>query len=546
MLQPSLHPAPVTALCLPRSTVRLTHRALIALISAAILFAVAIILWLLPANAIPQVPPFAKWAATAIPFAILLLYGIAQLGILKLGDPAPASKVQLTLAFGLTPRALWLLAAGFLWLIPGYRHPQIAYAMLLWGALILLASLLDGLRLPAPVTLTASRTWLSTPSLGNTVEIELGITNPNPILLECTLTDDLPPQLLETPAIHKLRAYPRQPATIRYTVNPRERGDVHTGDLYIRYRSTLGLVSRWAVAPLAQPIRIYPELRSAEEQSLFLAKSRKIDLQLRQMRYRGLGREFESLREYRPGDDLRDVCWTASARRGDLVTRQFQAERSQSVWIVLDTGRLMRARVKDQKPDHTHTSHSSYTKLDYACSTAVALAQLALFSGDRVGLLGYGRSIQQQLLPGRGAGHMRQFLESLAQLDAEPTESDHLRATALHGRLQPRRGLILWITDLAESAMRPEVIDGAAQLLHRHVVLFVAMAQPEVAAIARAIPKNVEQMFRSAAAQEMASRRELLLARLRDQGAITMDTLPSQMTASVLNHYLSIKERAVL
>ena len=235
------------------------------------------------------------------------------------------------------------------------------------------------------------------------------------------------------------------------------------------------------------------------------------------------------LREYRPGDDLRDVCWTASARRGDLVTRQFQAGRSQSVWIVLDTGRLMRARVKDQKTDRTHTPHShssSYTKLDYACSTAVALAQLALFSGDRVGLLGYGRSIQQQLLPGRGPAHMRQFLESLAQLEVEPSESDHLRATAILGRLQPRRGLILWITDLAESAMRPEVIDGAAQLLHRHVVLFVAMAQPEVAAIARAIPQNVEQMFRSAAAQEMASRRELLLARLRDQGAITMDTLP--------------------
>jgi uncharacterized protein (DUF58 family) len=286
-------------------------------------------------------------------------------------------------------------------------------------------------------------------------------------------------------------------------VQPQERGDVQTGPVYLRYRSTLGLVSRWAVAPISQPVRVYPELRTAEDQQLFLARSRRIDLQLRQMRYRGLGREFESLREYRPGDDLRDVCWTASARRGDLVTRQFQAERSQSVWIVLDTGRLMRARVADAEAGEK-TSH--YTKLDYACSTAVALAQLA----------------------------------------AESSESDHLRATAILGRLQPRRSLILWITDLAESSMRPEVIDGAAQLLHRHVVLFVAMAQPEVAAIAAEVPGNVEQMFRSVAAQEMASRRELLLARLRDQGAIALDTLPSQMTASVLNQYLSIKERAVL
>jgi uncharacterized protein (DUF58 family) len=450
-----------------------------------------------------------------------------------------AAQPRSRLAFGLTPRALILLALGFLALIPGYYIPRLAWIMLLWDALILLIALADGLRLPRPATITASRSWLSAPSLGASVEIELSITQSSSILLDCQLTDDLPPKLLEIPITRSLRAYPRAAATLRYTVHPRHRGDVQAGALYVRYRSTLGLVTRWAIAPLTQSIRIYPELRTAEDQQLFLAKSRRIDLQLRQMRQRGLGREFESLREYRPGDDLRDLCWTASARRGELVTRQFQAERSQSVWIVLDTGRLMRATVADQK-------FNRYTKLDCACSTAVALAQLAIFSGDRVGLIGYGRRIQQQLLPNRGPAHMRQFLESLAQLEAEPSEADHLRATAILGRLQPRRSLILWVTDLAESAMRPEVIDGAAQLLHRHVVLFVAMAQPEVAAIARVIPKNVEEMFRSAAAQEMASRRDLLLARLREQGAITLDTLPSQMTASVLNHYLSIKERAVL
>jgi uncharacterized protein (DUF58 family) len=531
MLQPSLHPAPAAALCEPRKQFALTVRGFVILTIALIAAGLALLLlslwidWLLNVSL--------GWEA--------LIAGWAVIASVRQARPLSGTppKMQFDFALGLTRRSFFLLGAGFLWLIPGYYQPRLAWVMLLWDGLILFVALLDGLRLPAPATLTASRSWLSAPALGSAVEIELSVSHGNRILLDCILTDDLPPQLLETPAMHKLRAYPRLPATLRYSVRPRERGDVEAGALYLRYSSTLGLVSRWAIAPLAQPIRIYPELRSAEEQSLFLAKSRRIDLQLRQMRHRGLGREFESLREYRPGDDLRDLCWTASARRGDLVTRQYQAERSQSVWIVLDTGRLLRARVSDQK-------ENNYTKLDYACSTAVALAQLALYSGDRVGLLGYGRRIQQQLLPGRGAAHMRQFLESLAQLEAEPSEADHLRATAILGRLQPRRALILWVTDLAESSMRPEVIDGAAQLLHRHVVLFVAMAQPGVAAIARAIPANVEEMFRSAAAQEMASRRELLLARLRDQGAITLDTLPSQMTASVLNHYLSIKERAVL
>src|SRR5208337_4837010 len=254
------------------------------------------------------------------------------------------------------------------------------------------------------------------------------------------------------------------------------------------------------------------------------------------------GRDFESLREYHEGDDLRDICWTATARRGGLITRQYQTERSQAVWIVLDCGRLMRSRVR-VGGDAASTPHS---KLDYACTTAVALAQLALFSGDRVGLLAYGQSIQQRLLPGRGAVHLRQLIECLALVKAETGEADHLRATAALNRLQPRRSLILWVTDLAETAMRPEVIDGAVQLLRRHVLLFVAMAQPEVELIAQARPKNVEQMFRAAAAQEMAARRELLLARLREQGALTLDLDPNRLTSAVLNQYLKVKERAMV
>ena len=262
-----------------------------------------------------------------------------------------------------------------------------------------------------------------------------------------------------------------------------------------------------------------------------------------------MGRDFESLREYRDGDDLRDICWTATARRGNLITRQYQTERSQPVWIVMDCGRLMRSRVVSAPQASSYAATSSgrvHSKLDFACTSAVALAQLALFSGDRVGLLAYGQTIQQRLLPGRGAAHLRQLIELLAQLRAESSEADHLRATAVLGRLQPRRSLILWITDLAETAMRPEVIDGAMQLLRRHVLLFVAMAQPEVESIANARPQNVEQMFRSAAAQEMAGRRELLLARLHEQGALTLDLNPEALTSSVLNHYLTVKERAMV
>ena len=480
-------------------------------------------------------------------------------------------------AFGLTGRTIFLLLLGFLGIVPGFWDARLAYSMLAWDALVLLIALLDGLRLPAPAELAATRSWSNAPALDSDTEIELTLENHGKLIVACRLTDDLPAALIEHPAVHRLTVYPRVPASLRYRVRPGERGNCETGWLYLRYRSGLGLVERWARAPLTQQVRVYPALRTGEEQQIFLARSRQIDLQLRQARLRGLGRDFESLREYRQGDDLRDICWTATARRGDLITRQYQTERSQAVWIVLDCGRLMRTRVKSASSSAKGTGFSPkgtgfsvkgtgfspyidpeqrsralapegqpHSKLDHACTTAVALAQLALFSGDRVGLLAYGQSIQQRILPGRGAAHMRQLIEALAQVHSEPSEADHLRATATLNRLQPRRSLILWITDLAETAMRPEVIDGAMQLLRRHVLLFVTMAQPEVESIAATRPRNVDQMFRAAAAQEMAARRELLLARLHEHGALTLDLNPDALTSSVLNQYLTVKERAMV
>jgi uncharacterized protein (DUF58 family) len=446
-------------------------------------------------------------------------------------------------AFGLTPRTIWLLVAGLALALPGFWSAWFGYGMLAWDALVLLAAAWDGMRLPAAQSITVERSWSNAPSLSSATEIEIAVEQNGGTVLECRIVDDLSEALVAVPASHSLRAWPSVRATLRYKIEPRERGDVTTGAVYLRYRSLLGLIEKWAMAPLEQTVRVYPALRQGEDQEIFLARGRQIDLELRQVRERGLGRDFESLREYLEGDDLRDICWTATARRGQLITRRYQTERSQAVWIVLDAGRLLQGRILRNTDDE---NRRGFSKLDYACSTAVALAQLALYSGDRVGLLVYGQQVQQRVLPGRGPAHLRLIVEALSQAHVEGSEADHLRATATLNRWQPRRSLILWITDLAETAMRPEVIDGAMQLLRRHVLLFVAMAQPDVEAIAKGRPKNVEQMFRASAAQELVMRRELLLARLRDRGALTLDLDPDKLTSAVLNQYLRVKERAMV
>jgi uncharacterized protein (DUF58 family) len=285
-----------------------------------------------------------------------------------------------------------LLLLGTLWFVPAFFVRRFVWGVMVWDATVLIFALIDGWLLPAPRLIEATRSWVSAAVLGGASEVELAVLQRGRRLLLCRVMDDLPVAFMQAPQWLPLTCYPGIPATLRYTFTPRQRGDHPAGKLYVRYRSPLGLLERWSAADLTQTVRIYPAAHTAQEQNLFLARNRQLELQLRKQRQRGLGRDFETLRDYLDGDDLRDVCWKASARRGALITKQYQTERSQAVWLLIDAGRLLQARV------------SGYTKLDYATATALAMSQLALASGDRVGVLAYGRDTQQLIAPRRGGG----------------------------------------------------------------------------------------------------------------------------------------------
>ncbi|MGH9585911.1 MAG: DUF58 domain-containing protein, partial [Acidobacteriaceae bacterium] len=324
------------------------------------------------------------------------------------------------------------------------------------------------------------------------------------------------------------------------------RGDVTLGKVYLRYRGVLQLAERWAHADLEQKIRIYPPMeRSPESSQLYLLRIRQIALQKRRLRLRGLGREFESLREYQRGDEVRNIAWPATARRGKLITREFTTERSQQVWIVLDAGRLSRTGIT-LRDTPASDSPPTIIQLDQSTGAAVALAQTVMQAGDKAGLLVYGRHIQQQLLPAVGTGQMRQFLDALSQSRAESGEANHLNAAARLKHLQRRRGLILWITELADSARRPEIVDAVLDLARRHLVLLVVLGNPELNTAAAQQPQNVDEMFRATAASEILERRRTLLARLRAQGVLVVETTPGSVKTDAINQYLEVKSRGLI
>ena len=440
--------------------------------------------------------------------------------------------------FGL--RFFVALLAGLVWVVPAVWSARLIAGMFIWDGVFFLLWLQDLLRLPKPGQLEVRRIWRSPPSLGVRSRVTLEVHNSGARPIFARVTDETPGALRAQPSVVEIAVAAGGAVRGEYEILPGQRGDLPFGKTYIRYQSALRLAERWAVADAATHVRVLPNLEQAKQQTLFLIRTRQVAMERRRRQSRGLGRDFESLREYQPGDEIRNMCWTATARRSKPITRVFQTERSQAVWIVLDAGRLLREQILRGEAE------LRLSKLDYAVDAALALAQVAMHSGDRVGLVAYGREIQQNRSAGRGAAHLHAIVESLALVRSEPYEADHARAANLVLAEQHRRSLVVWITDLAETAGTPDVVEYALQMTRRHLVLFAAVGQPDLSDRIANRPEDEEEMFRYIAAIEIIQRRELLLRRLRQRGVLAMELMPGALATSLVNRYLDIKGRSLI
>ena len=443
------------------------------------------------------------------------------------------------LSFGFGPRFFVALVLGLVWLVPAWWFSRFIYAMLLWDLLFFAVWTWDLLRLPAPDQLEMRRVWSLRPTLAVPSYVKIAVRNFGRVSVHARIVDETPAALQLTPAEVEVDVPAGASAESQYPILPSQRGDANLNRIFVRYQSALRIAERWAVANAPQTVTVFPNLDEAKQHTLYLIRSRQVELEKRRRRQRGQGREFDSLREYREGDELRDISWTATARRNHLVTRVFQIERSQAVWIVLDAGRLLRAKVAEP-------GRIAISKLDYAANAALSLAQIAMHSGDRVGLLAYGRNIQQNLNAARGPHQMRAIVEALAHIRGEAGEADHGRAVHTLLSEQKRRSLIVWITDFAETATTPEVLEFAIHMANRHLIVFAAMGQPDLNALAAATPETTEDMYRHVAALEIADRRSALLGALRQRGVLVLELMPGMLASSLVNQYMDVKERGLL
>ncbi len=372
-------------------------------------------------------------------------------------------------------------------------------------------------------------------AMGAENEVAIKIANRTGRKVTFILKDEYPPQMeLRDPREVQLTITPGRTRSWRYQLLPTARGSYEFGSTILRFRTRLGLLWKQFEYPTSRSVKVYPDIREARKHDLYAHRNRRPEPGLRRMRVRGQGREFESLREFVIGDEIRHISWAATARRGKLITRQYTIERSQNIVVLLDTGRLMTARI------------GKLTKLDHAINATLSIAYVAAAGGDNVGLVAFSRRVMSYLPPRRGQDQINRMMEALYALEPQMIEPSYARAFNFFSANYQRRSLVVILTDLVDRDASAELLAHTSKLIPRHLPLIITIGDTDLRELVRTRPSTAADVYRQGTAEEILRQREEALARIRHAGGLALDVPAGRLSLELVNKYLEVKERGLL
>ena len=317
-----------------------------------------------------------------------------------------------------------------------------------------------------------------------------------------------------------------------YLIHPDSRGEYEWGDIHVRQLGSLGLGWRdWKIAA-RQKVEVYPDLVGLKELSVRLSIEN--SGAMRQARRLGRGTEFAELREYSTGEDIRLIDWKATARRDRPVVRVLEPEQEQTIFILLDRGRLMTARVGGLK------------RFDYGLNATLSLALAGLSRGDRVGVAVFDRDITTWIPPERGNHHLAKLVERLTPIQPVLLEPDYLGAVTKVITQQTRRALVVVITDLVDVTASGELLGAMVRLTPRYLPFCVTLNDPIVDKIAHEPTDNTRDTYARAVALDLIAQRQIAFAQLRQRGVLVLDAPCDRISEELVDRYLQLKARNLL
>ncbi len=397
----------------------------------------------------------------------------------------------------------------------------------LWAGLLVAGAAVDLILAAPPRRVAISRDLPETVRLGEGCTSTVLIRNDTGRTLRATVRESWQPSAGAANPEQHLRVRAGRVGRMEVSLLPARRGVLTVGSVTIRSFGPFGLASRQLTIPAPAELRVLPPFLSKRHLPSKLRRLRELDGRSA-VQIRGAGTEFDSLRDYVRGDDVRSIDWRASARRRDTVVRTWRPERDRRVVIVLDTSRTSAARIGDEP------------RLDTGIEAALLLAVLAQHGGDKVDFLAFDRRTRARVDSGAKGNLLNSLVTAMAPLSPELIEADFSRIPAQIRSVSPHRSLVVLLTSLDSGAVEEGLLPVLPGLAAQHLVVIASVRDPRLEEL-RVIRTTAADTYRAAAAERALLDREALAVRLRQLGAEVVDESPLDLPPKLADTYIRLK-----
>lgn len=371
-------------------------------------------------------------------------------------------------------------------------------------------------------------------NLGDENKVTVTIFNKTNQPINFSLIEGFPFEMQVRATVFKGILGPEGKREFQYQFVPKRRGEFFFGDVFVIIRSIFFIASRRVDVPLQETVHVYPSVLQMKQYELKVFQQQKTSAGIKKIRRLGNNSEFEQIKNYIQGDELKTINWKATSRRNELMVNQYQEEKSQNIYCIIDKSRNMQMEFNE------------LSMLDYSINSSLVFSNIALRKGDKAGLITYSDKIGTMLAAERSGGQMRRIQEALYNQKTQYKESNfELLYQSIRRTVRSRSLLVLFTNFETEFAMR-RAMPYLRKLNQKHILMVVFFQNSELQELAFQPSKTIHEVYQSAVAERMISIKTRIARELKQNGIQTVLTLPEELSINTINKYLELKAKGAI
>lgn len=437
-------------------------------------------------------------------------------------------------SFYLTPRFFYVLAVLSVLFLISYWFPGLYGWIWLLVYVLIVVLIVEISMLFSKNGLTAKRILPEKFSNSDLNPVSIQLKNAYPFPVKVALVDELPVQFQKRDFFKLLKIKSKQATTFQYEVRPVERGEYLFGNVNCYATSILNLTRRRYTFDNKQLVKVYPSFIQMKQYDFLAIDNRKNTIGLKKIRRIGHTMEFEQIKEYVRGDDVRTVNWKATAKQGQLMVNQYQDEKMQPIYSIINTGRVMKMPFE------------GLTLVDYAINSSLAFSNIALKKKDKIGFIDFSHKVGTFLPAQAKKTYLSTLLESLYNLDTKFLDADYGILQSLVKRKVTQRSLLLLYTNFEHINSLQRQLPYLQAIAKKHVLVVIFFENTELKSLLETKAKNASEIMDQTIAQQFANDKKRMLREFQQRGIQAVLTKPQDLTVNTINKYLEIKARGLL